>query len=122
MDDPLRLYLESLNKVESLDVDTVLTGHRRSPESFSGRIEELRRHHINRLKEIIGILGGATMTAYEVASRMSWDIRYERWDDFPTAQKWFATGEAIAHLQYLFTEGQLIKYKKDGIYQYSFAI
>ena len=32
---------------------------------------------------------------------MSWDVIYEVWDTFPVSQKWFATGEAIAHLKYL---------------------
>jgi hypothetical protein len=32
---------------------------------------------------------------------MSWDVIYEAWDTFPVSQKWFATGEAIAHLKYL---------------------
>jgi hypothetical protein len=32
---------------------------------------------------------------------MTWDIRCDRWEDFPVAQKWFATGEAIAHLRFL---------------------
>jgi len=34
---------------------------------------------------------------------MSWDIaaEYDSWDRFPALQKFFATGEAIAHLKYL---------------------
>jgi hypothetical protein len=32
---------------------------------------------------------------------MTWDIVAKSWDDFPVMQKWFATGEAIAHLRYL---------------------
>ena len=36
---------------------------------------------------------------------MSWDIISESWDLFPVSQKWFATGEAIAHLKYLKEKG-----------------
>jgi len=44
---------------------------------------------------------------------MTWDIDCEKWEDFPVAQKWFATGEAIAHLHYLESEGSI----KRNIYQ-----
>ena len=41
------------------------------------------------------------MSAYEVASKMSWDINCDSWEEFPMAQKWFATGEAISHVRLL---------------------
>jgi hypothetical protein len=36
---------------------------------------------------------------------MTWDLSYDSWDLFPVAQKWFAAGEALAHLKYLETRG-----------------
>ena len=36
---------------------------------------------------------------------MRWDILSDSWDLFPVSQKWFATGEAIAHLKYLKEKG-----------------
>ena len=45
------------------------------------------------------------MDAFRVASEMSWDILCDSWDLFPVSQKWFATGEAIAHLKYLKEKG-----------------
>ncbi|MDR1028405.1 MAG: MBL fold metallo-hydrolase [Clostridiales Family XIII bacterium] len=119
MEDPLRLYLDSLRKVETLEVDTALTGHRRPPESFKGRIAELRAHHAARLEELIGILGGEAMHAYDAASKMHWDITFEGWEDFPASQKWFATGEAIAHLQYLYGEGRINRFESGGVYFYT---
>jgi len=44
---------------------------------------------------------------------MSWDVIYEAWDMFPVSQKWFATGEAIAHLKYLEERGKIQKEIKD---------
>jgi hypothetical protein len=32
---------------------------------------------------------------------MTWDIVCDSWDQFPLSQKWFAMGEALAHLKYL---------------------
>ena len=119
MDNPLRLYLDSLRKVEQLEVSRTLTGHRNPPDALKDRIEALYKHHVDRLSEAIAILGENTMTAYEVAGRMHWDITCDRWERFPTAQKWFATGEAIAHLQYLYYEGKASRCQMDGIYYYS---
>ncbi len=36
---------------------------------------------------------------------MTWDIRGE-WNDFPVPQKWFACGEALAHLDRLVVLGE----------------
>jgi hypothetical protein len=47
---------------------------------------------------------------------MSWDILCDSWDLFPVSQKWFATGEAIAHLNYLKGKGILRSdLRKEGI-------
>ncbi|HXX33225.1 MAG TPA: MBL fold metallo-hydrolase, partial [Thermodesulfobacteriota bacterium] len=53
------------------------------------------------------ILGKGKMSAFRVASKMTWDIVSDSWDVFPVSQKWFATGEAIAHLKYLKERGTI---------------
>ena len=106
---PLKHYLASLEKVYSLKVDLTLPGHRRLIENHQARIEELKRHHADRLTEVLSILKAGAMHAFQVASQMTWDIDSESWDQFPVAQKWFATGEAISHLRYLEEEGQLVR-------------
>jgi glyoxylase-like metal-dependent hydrolase (beta-lactamase superfamily II) len=106
---PLKHYLASLEKVYSLKVDLTLPGHRRLIENHQARIEELKRHHADRLTEVLSILKAGALNAFRVASQMTWDIDSESWDQFPVAQKWFATGEAISHLRYLEEEGQLVR-------------
>ena len=98
---PLSDYLDSLDKVNKLEIELVLPGHRRLIEDYKSRIQELKDHHHKRLDEIISILGSDAMSAYEVASKMSWDINCDSWEEFPMAQKWFATGEAISHVRLL---------------------
>jgi glyoxylase-like metal-dependent hydrolase (beta-lactamase superfamily II) len=110
---PLKHYLSSLDKVHTLNVDLTLPGHRRLIKNHQARIEELKRHHSDRLDEVLSILKGATMSAFQVASQMTWDIDSESWEQFPVAQKWFATGEAISHLRYLEEDGKLVR-KVDG--------
>jgi glyoxylase-like metal-dependent hydrolase (beta-lactamase superfamily II) len=99
--DPLKEYLNSLGKVYELDIELVLPGHRGIIRNCKERIRELKDHHEKRIEEIVSILGKGNQNAFEVASQMSWDVIYEAWDTFPVSQKWFATGEAIAHLKYL---------------------
>ncbi len=99
--DPLKEYVNSLEKIRKLDIEVVLPGHRGIIRNCKERIRELREHHEKRLEEILTILTKGTQSAFEVASQMSWDVIYEAWDAFPVSQKWFATGEAVAHLKYL---------------------
>jgi glyoxylase-like metal-dependent hydrolase (beta-lactamase superfamily II) len=109
---PLKDYLGSLDKVSTLQVELVLPGHRRLFRNPRVRIEELKDHHQNRADEILLILSKGPKTAFEVASEMTWDIHYESWDQYPVTQKWFATGEAIAHLRYLHEKDMVTKEEK----------
>jgi glyoxylase-like metal-dependent hydrolase (beta-lactamase superfamily II) len=111
---PLEDYLASLDKVMDLEIDLVLPGHRRIITDHRGRIAELKEHHQARLREIVSILSGEPKTAYEVASRMTWDLDCRSWEEFPRAQKWFATGEAIAHLRYLQRSGSILQSDRNG--------
>jgi glyoxylase-like metal-dependent hydrolase (beta-lactamase superfamily II) len=110
---PLRDYLASLDKVAAMDIELVLPGHRRIITDCTKRIEELHDHHQKRVQEVLAILESGTRNAFRVASQMTWDIVCESWDQFPFGQKWFATGEAIAHLKYL-EEQELIHREMQG--------
>lgn len=111
--DPLQNYLASLDKVNDLEIDLVLPGHRRLITDHKARIAELKEHHESRLREVISILGDDPLNAFQVASRMTWDLDCDSWEEFPRAQKWFATGEAIAHLRYLERKGVVLRKDKD---------
>jgi glyoxylase-like metal-dependent hydrolase (beta-lactamase superfamily II) len=100
-ENPLDEYLVSLRKVYDLDVNLVLPGHRSTFQNFKARIQELEHHHQVRANEVLSILERGKQNAFQVASQMSWDMNYESWTQFPSSQKWFAAGEALAHLEYL---------------------
>jgi len=117
--DPLAVYLASLEKVSELDVDLCLPGHRSFVEDFGKRIAELVEHHRERANEAIAILSGSRKTAYQTASEMRWDIVANSWGDFPIMQRWFATGEAIAHLRYVEGKGLIQRELVDGQILYS---
>lgn len=119
-DDPLKSYLASLDKVRALEVDKVLPGHRRLFKNHRERIDQLKAHHEDRLEEVMDILAGRSpLNAIEIASRMSWDIEADNWESFPPAQKWFATGEAIAHLRYLENKGRIHRQTKEPVITYA---
>lgn len=106
-DNPLLDYLNSLEKISRLDVDLVLPGHRRKFTDLNGRVKELVSHHRARLDEILTILEPEPKTAFQTAALMHWDIKADTWEDFPIAQQWFATGEALSHLRYLEAEKKI---------------
>jgi glyoxylase-like metal-dependent hydrolase (beta-lactamase superfamily II) len=107
--DPLADYIKSLDRVYQLDIDIVLPGHRTIFKNCRERINELKTHHQVRADEVLSILEAGSQNAYEVAAQMTWDMTYDSFDLFPIAQKWFAAGEALAHLKYLEGRGQVKK-------------
>jgi len=117
-DNPLQEYLDSLKKVEKLDVQLLLSSHGTPVEDMYARIRELYRHHRDRLAEVMQILGNDWKHAYTVARDMTWEIDCKNWDEFPAPQKWFATGEAISHLQYLYAAGKVSREERNGVYHY----
>ena len=98
---PLNQYLDSLSKIYSMEIDQVLPAHRFTFTNCQGRIDQLRQHHHNRAAAILSVLQKGPQNAFEIASQLKWDLSYKHWDQFPITQKWFATGEVIAHLKYL---------------------
>jgi glyoxylase-like metal-dependent hydrolase (beta-lactamase superfamily II) len=113
--DPLDLYIKSLKRVYELDVELCLPGHRSFITDFKKRVLELIEHHRIRANEVIFILEKESQTAYQTASKMTWDIDAKSWNDFPVMQKWFATAEAIAHLIYLENKDLVQRKIRDGL-------
>lgn len=118
-ENPLKDYLSSLDKVAALDIHVVLPGHGGIFRNCRGRIRELKAHHEERIREVVSILREGTKDAHEVASQMTWNINCESWQTFPLQQKFFATGEAFAHLRYLEKEGIIKRWAKDKRIVYS---
>jgi glyoxylase-like metal-dependent hydrolase (beta-lactamase superfamily II) len=112
--DSLGNYLNSLTMVSGLDIALTLPGHRSLIENTQKRIEQIKVHHARRLDEVRRILTDGPANAYTVASRMTWEMRYASWEDFPVSQKWFATGEALAHLDRLVATSKAEEQKQAG--------
>ncbi len=117
--DPLGAYYTSLRKIEDLDVEKTFSAHRQIEGDVKARSRELIHHHDLRLDETMDIVARiGKSTPYDIASYMKWSIRAKDWNDFPVSQKWFAVGEAYAHLEYLRFRGKLNQTEKDGLFYY----
>ena len=103
--DILATYFNSLKKIYDLEVDYLLTAHRKIIRNHRKRITELLQHHEERLQEIMGILNENGKTPVEIAASMHWDLSHKKWSDFPSSQKWFASGEALSHVEHLVAAG-----------------
>ena len=111
--DPLGWYLQSLDKVDRMAIDLVLPGHQRVIEDTHQRIVELKQHYDNRLREVMTVLEGGSMSAFQVAGGITWDIPCA-WDKFPLQQLWFATGEIISHLEHLRQQNKVRRFECEG--------
>ena len=107
MPDALGSYLESLKKIRSYDPALTLPGHRKTGD-LKSRVDHLLCHHQQRLEEALGaVKDHPGQGAYDLAGHMTWKIRASSWEDFPVAQKWFAVGECMSHLDHLMALGQV---------------
>ena len=112
--DILATYMTSLNKLYDYDLDYLFTAHRKIIRDHKKRILELLDHHEERLEEVLTILRGGKKTASGMAALMHWDMSHKRWEDFPHSQKWFASGEALSHLEHLVHIGLVERVEKNG--------
>ena len=119
-EDSLGDYLDSLRMADALPVILPLPAHRQVHMDYHARCRQLLAHHERRCGEVLDILRAESpLDGWTAASRMTWRIRAACWDDFPNAQKWFAVGEALAHLDHLIALGRVKREEKDGRFFYS---
>ncbi|HHV27880.1 MBL fold metallo-hydrolase [Anaerosalibacter bizertensis] len=116
--DILAVYFESLRKVYDYEIDYLFTAHRNIVTNHKKRIDELFEHHKNRLDEVREIIKDKKMTVRDTAANMHWDLRCSSWEEFPNPQKWFASGEAMSHLEHLYSIGEAERTNENGILYY----
>jgi glyoxylase-like metal-dependent hydrolase (beta-lactamase superfamily II) len=112
--DPLRLFLESLKRYRELPEDVlVLPSHGKPFRGAHLRVAELEGHHAGHFTRIENILKDREASAGELLS-----VLFRR--PLDAHQTFFAMGEAIAHLHYLYYAGRLKRADgADGIMRYA---
>lgn len=114
--DPLRLYLESIERLRTLPAGTlVLPSHGRPFTGLHTRIDQLRAHHADRLAEV---MAACTEAPQHAAGLLP--LLFKRPLDLH--QTTFAMGEAIAHLHLLWLQGRLERRSgEDGVLRFAAA-
>ena len=111
--DPLRLFLDSIARYEDLPEDVlVLPSHGKPFRGAHERVAQLRAHHEERFSELSQALDREGKSAGDLLP-----VLFRRKLD--AHQTFFAMGEAIAHLHYLYYAGRARRaLGPDGIIRY----
>lgn len=119
VEDSLGDYLDSLTRIRTLPVKLLLPAHREETGVLQDRVDELLAHHVRRIDNTWDVVEETPgMTSYEIAGKMRWKIRSRNWEEFPLAQKFFAVGETLAHLDFLERRGRVERRFEHGQYTY----
>ena len=112
--DPLRLFLESLKRYRELPEDVlVLPSHGKPFRGAHVRVGELENHHQKHFAKLLEALKGKSLSAGDLLG-----LLFRR--PLDAHQTFFAMGEAIAHLHYLYYAGRLQRTDgDDGIMRYA---
>jgi glyoxylase-like metal-dependent hydrolase (beta-lactamase superfamily II) len=98
---PMKEYLDSLARFESLPSDTlVLPSHGLPFRALHTRLAQLREHHQARLDDVASVVAGNT-SAFAIAQEVFPRVLY----DNPRQ----AFGESLAHLNMLASMGRLTR-------------
>ena len=114
--DPLRLFLESIARYRELPADVlVLPSHGKPFRGAHLRVDQLSRHHDERFQEVMDSIREKPKAAGDLLG-----VLFKR--PLDTHQTFFAMGEAIAHLHYLYYAGRATRaVGADGIMRYATA-
>jgi glyoxylase-like metal-dependent hydrolase (beta-lactamase superfamily II) len=103
--DPLGRFLASIARLTRLPDDTlVLPSHGQPFRGIAARVAQLQSHHADRLADVKDAIrrAGAPVSAADVVP-----LLFRR--ELDLQQRFFAMGEAIAHLNHLWHEGALAR-------------
>lgn len=114
--DMLGLYIRSLHETRDLNARRILPGHRDPFDYGERRIDEILKHHADRLNEILSA-SHDWKSAFEVASTIKWS-KGRTLDSMNLMEMNFGIGEAISHLTHLYRTGFVERREIGGIAQF----
>lgn len=114
--DPLRLFLQSIRRYRDLPADVlVLPSHGKPFRGAHERVAALEAHHAERFAELEAALRTQPQSAADLLP-----VLFRR--PLDAHQMFFAMGEAIAHLHYLYYAGRARReVGADGVMRYAAA-
>ncbi|UUX35009.1 MBL fold metallo-hydrolase [Fundicoccus culcitae] len=115
----LGTYIETLRDLRKLNLARMFATHRKIIDNPNERIDEIIHHHLLRLQEILQSMEvDAWYTVEDISSQISWRIKIDSWQNFPPAQRVFALGETMAHLDYLRHSKHVEMKMEDNVYRF----
>jgi glyoxylase-like metal-dependent hydrolase (beta-lactamase superfamily II) len=117
---PLGDYLDSLERLKTLEVEIVLPGHEQPFTEFKERIEGITLHHRLRNAEILAAINSKAKTAFELSTEITWlhDVNGVGWDKLGSWDRRMAILETLAHLEAMRAKGELGKFNRDDVRYY----
>ncbi len=119
--DPLGDHLRSLKRIATMSLKIAYPGHRDPLKNPAMRALEILEFHEARLREVLGLVREKPRTGYDVAKNVKWRVKYESWNVYPLVERFFAIGEAIAHLEHL-RERRLVDYYEERGVKYWYTL
>lgn len=102
-------YIESLERLKGLEIDSMMPGHGEEIDEPAERIDEILDHHVERKQEVLSMIK-EKKTSFEVMDRL--------FEDLPREKYFFGMSEAIGHLELLVHEGRTEKLENGGKVEY----
>ncbi|MFX0101518.1 MAG: MBL fold metallo-hydrolase [Candidatus Hodarchaeota archaeon] len=110
--DPLKLYLESLEKLGKLNPTITFPSHQDIIYNMDERIMEIKLHHEERLNAISNLIRDNPMSPLKIAN-----IHFG--ENLDEMNHLLALNEVASHLIFLENQGKIKRMKKDGKYLFS---
>jgi glyoxylase-like metal-dependent hydrolase (beta-lactamase superfamily II) len=109
-------YLASLAKVSRLPVDEVLPGHEYRFTGAAARADQIRRHHEERLREILtATAAGGPRSVWRISRELTWS---RSWAALGPFGRRMAMAETAAHLFSLRGHGKVAMTEDSGVWMW----
>jgi glyoxylase-like metal-dependent hydrolase (beta-lactamase superfamily II) len=117
---PLGDYLDSLERLKTLEVEIALPGHEQPFTGFRERVKDIIHHHSFRNAEILAAIDSKAKTAFELSTEITWlhDANGVGWYKLSSWNRRMAILETLAHLEAMRASGELDKFSREGILYY----
>ncbi|MDN5544987.1 MAG: MBL fold metallo-hydrolase, partial [Rhodococcus sp. (in: high G+C Gram-positive bacteria)] len=102
--DALADFLDSLARVQNMNITRGLGAHGIPIDDVGGRAGELIEHHQERLDHLLQEFADDKLTVWDVAAKMKW---YKPWAEISPMGKTMALSEGAAHLRHLVAREQV---------------
>lgn len=110
--DLLGIYLNNIAELAKMPINLALPFHNKKILNFAERVEEIQEYYQGRFQEIQGIIQDKSLTAYQIASKMSWPFNWNKTSAYAHLANVLV---ASAYLEHMLETDKLNRISKDGV-------